>query len=131
MINTTFLSISEVAQELSLTRNDVKKLIDEGRLTAYNFGEIRVDAKDLEQFIENSKIRGTNMDNLINQAIMAANTYDGAIDAVAEILAAQGSNLSKRDLESRAIEMVVKIRPDLHKMEMAQVEAHRFKRMGY
>jgi excisionase family DNA binding protein len=56
MVNTTFLSISEVAQELSLTRNDVKKLIDDGRLVAYNFGEIRVDIKDLKKFIMRSKM---------------------------------------------------------------------------
>jgi excisionase family DNA binding protein len=57
MINTNFLSISEVAQELSLTRNDVKKLIDDGKISAYKFGEeLRINDIQLKNFIKKSII---------------------------------------------------------------------------
>jgi excisionase family DNA binding protein len=57
-MNTTYLSLSEVAQELSLTRRDIRRLIESGKLPGFQFGnQIRVDADDLAAFIEASRVR--------------------------------------------------------------------------
>ncbi|MEW5804611.1 MAG: helix-turn-helix domain-containing protein [bacterium] len=56
-MQTQYLSVSETAQELSLTRSDVKKLIGEGKLIAYTFGnDLRVNVVDLQNFIKKSKV---------------------------------------------------------------------------
>jgi excisionase family DNA binding protein len=131
-MNTQYLAVCEIAEILSLSTKAANKLITDGHLPAFRFGsDIRVKAEDLEQFIEKSRIKGNLMNELINQAIMAASTYDGAVDAVVEVLAAHGTNLSKRDLESRAIKLVVEKRSELYRMEMEKLEQHRLQRMGY
>jgi excisionase family DNA binding protein len=57
-MNTSFLSLSEVSQELGLTRRDVKRLIESGQLPGYQFGnQVRVKSEDLLSFVENSKTR--------------------------------------------------------------------------
>jgi excisionase family DNA binding protein len=56
-MSTTYLSLSEVAQELSLTRYDVRRIIKNGSLPGYEFGkEIRVKAVDLSSYIERSRM---------------------------------------------------------------------------
>jgi excisionase family DNA binding protein len=53
-----FLSLSEAAQELSLTRNDVKRLVHDGKLTGYQFGRyLQFKADDLALFIEASRVQ--------------------------------------------------------------------------
>jgi excisionase family DNA binding protein len=56
-MKTQFLSVNEVAQELSLTRRDVKQLVKDGLLPGYQFGKhLQVTPEDLEVFINKSKI---------------------------------------------------------------------------
>jgi len=58
MMNTNFLSISEAAQELGLTRRDVNQLVADGRLTGYQFGRhLQIKADDLAAFIHTSKMQ--------------------------------------------------------------------------
>jgi excisionase family DNA binding protein len=57
-MKSTYLSLSEVAQELSLTRRDVRRLIESGKLPGFQFGnQLRVKGEDLLSFVENSKTR--------------------------------------------------------------------------
>jgi excisionase family DNA binding protein len=58
-MNTQYLSLSEVAQELSVSRRDVRQIIKSGALTGYEFNkQIKVRADQLSAFIERSKIGG-------------------------------------------------------------------------
>jgi excisionase family DNA binding protein len=58
-MNTTYLSLSEVAQGLSLTRQDVRQLIKSGALPGYKFNrEVKIRVNDLSLYVERSRIGG-------------------------------------------------------------------------
>lgn len=59
-MNITYLSLSETAQRLSLTRQDVRQIIKSGALPGYKFNkQIKVRADQLSAYVERSKIGGT------------------------------------------------------------------------
>lgn len=56
-MNTTYLSLSEIAQELSLTREDVRQIIKNGALPGFKFNrQIRVRADDFASYVERSRM---------------------------------------------------------------------------
>lgn len=51
------LNINSVARELQLSRNTIRRLINEGTLPAIRIGkQIRIQEKDFKQFIDSSKL---------------------------------------------------------------------------
>jgi hypothetical protein len=57
-MDTSFLYLSEVFQEIGLTRRDVRRLIECGQLPGYRFKKyLQVKSKDLLSFVKNSKVR--------------------------------------------------------------------------
>ena len=57
-MNRIYLCLSEVSQELGLTRRDVRQLIKSGALPGFQFGnQLRVKSEDLLSFVEKSKIK--------------------------------------------------------------------------
>jgi excisionase family DNA binding protein len=53
-----WLSTKEAAERLGITSRTLYRLIDEGKIDAYQMGRVfRVMAKDVESFLEASKIK--------------------------------------------------------------------------
>lgn len=53
-----FLSITEIAQRLAVTRNTVKRLIDDGEIPAKRIGsQYRIRSRDFEDYLEKSNVK--------------------------------------------------------------------------
>lgn len=53
------LTIKEVAERLKVSERTIRNWIESGKLNAYRFGlQYRINAEDLNTFIENSKVKG-------------------------------------------------------------------------
>lgn len=61
-MDTSFLYLLEVFQEISLTRRDVRQLIECGQLPGYRFEKyLQVKFKALLSFVKNSKVRSVSV----------------------------------------------------------------------
>lgn len=54
-------SITEVAEKLSVSDKTVRNWVTQGKIKAYRFGlAYRIKAVDLQDFIDNSQVKGEN-----------------------------------------------------------------------
>ena len=65
-----WLSTAEASKALGITSRTLYRFIDEGQLTAYRFGRvIRLQASDVEAFIEASRIQPGSLEHLYPDAV--------------------------------------------------------------
>jgi len=65
-----WLSTAEASKALGITSRTLYRFIDEGQLTAYRFGRvIRLQASDVEAFIEASRIQPGSLEHLYPEAV--------------------------------------------------------------
>lgn len=52
------LSVMDIAEKLNVSVKTVQRWIDDGKITAYQFGrQFRVTEEDFEKFLEQSKVK--------------------------------------------------------------------------
>ena len=68
-----WLGTAEAARHLGITTRTLYRLVNEGQLPAYQFGRVfRLKQSDVEQFIEDSRIKPGSLDHLSPDARQSA-----------------------------------------------------------
>ncbi len=80
----TWLSTKEASERLGITLRSLYRFIDEGDLVAYKFGRvIRLQAVDVDQFIEASRIAPGCLEHLYPEVKGTNGRHSDAADGVA------------------------------------------------
>lgn len=72
-----WLSTPEAAGRLGITTRTLYRFLDEGQLPGYRFGRvIRLQAKDVDEFIEHSRIEPGSLEHLYPEPVPKPATED-------------------------------------------------------
>jgi excisionase family DNA binding protein len=88
-----WLSTKEASERLGITLRSLYRFIDEGDLVAYKFGRvIRIQEKDVVQFIEGSRIAPGSLDHLYPELKGNGRAKDASNHSAAQTSHAPQSN---------------------------------------
>lgn len=72
-----WLSTAEAAGRLGITPRTLYRFLDEGQLPGYRFGRvIRLQAKDVDEFIQNSRIEPGSLEHLYPDTVSSSGRSD-------------------------------------------------------